>query len=349
VKNHFKLLNLFTLFFICHIFGQEPKILFQSDSILKLTIKLHTYETIRDVETRDYHDAILSYTDEKNTESIHQVKLKVRGNNRANINTCNFPPLEVNFKKGKTKNTLFEGQNKLKLVTHCKNTSEFSNYVREEYMTYKMYQLLTPISYNVRLCEITYIDLGNEKNPLTQTGFLIERTKDVAARNNMMVYKDSIVHQDVCNKTELDKLTVFQFMIGNLDWSVPMRHNIKILAPEKRGFPVAVPYDFDHSGMVYTAYANPPEGSGITSVRSRVFRGLCRFNNGYDKTFNLYQNLKPELFAIAQNSFYLSDKSKKSVEKYLESFYEILDNPKKVNQKITTVCRAKHKHLYETK
>ena len=349
MKNHFKLLNLFTLFFICHIFGQEPKILFQSDSVLKLTIKLHTYETIRDVEDRAYHSAILSYTDEKNVESIHQVKLKVRGNNRANINTCNFPPLEVNFKKGKSKNTLFEGQNKLKLVTHCKNTSEFSDYINEEYMTYKMYQLLTPISYNVRLCEITYIDLDGEKKPLTQTGFFIERTKHVAARNNMVVYKDSLVHQDVCNKTELDKLTVFQFMIGNLDWSVPMRHNIKILAPEKRGFPVAVPYDFDHSGIINTAYANPPEGSGITSVRSRVFRGLCRFNNGYDKTFDLYQELKPELFALAQNSSYLSDRSKKSVEKYLESFYDILDNPKKVDQKIVTACRAKHKHFYDTK
>lgn len=348
MKNHVKLLNLLTIFFICNIFGQEPKILFQSDSILKLTIKLHIDETIRDVEVRDYHQAILSYVDEKNVQSNHQVKLKVRGNNRANINTCNFPPLEVNFKKGKAKNTLFEGQNKLKLVTHCKNTSDFTNYVREEYMTYKMYQLLTPISYNVRLCEITYIDLDGQKSPLTQTGFLIERTKDVAKRNDMVVYKDSIVHQDVCNKTELDKLTVFQFLIGNLDWSVPMRHNIKILAPEKRGFPVALPYDFDHSGMVYTAYANPPEGSGITSVRSRVFRGLCRFNNGYDKTFDLYQELKPELFEIVQNSSYLSDKSKKSVEKYLESFYEILDNPKKVNQKIVTVCRAKHKHLYET-
>ena len=349
MKNQFNLLNLFAIFFICNIFGQEPKVLFQSDSILKLTIKLNINETIRDVEVRDYHEATLTYVDANNSESRHQIKLKVRGNNRANIKTCNFPPLEVNFKKSKTKNSIFEGQNKLKLVTHCKNTNEFSNYVREEYMTYKMYQLLTPISFKVRLCEITYIDLDNKKNTFTQTGFLIERTKDVAKRNNMVVYKDSIAHQDVCNKTELDKLTIFQFMIGNLDWSVPMRHNIKILAPEKGGFSVAVPYDFDHSGIVNTSYANPPENSGISSVRSRVFRGLCRFNNGYNKTFDLYQKLKPELFSIAQNSSYLSDKSKKSVEKYLESFYEILDDPKKANQKIVTVCRAKHKHFYDKK
>ena len=126
------------------------------------------------------------------------------------------------------------------------------------------------------------------------------------------------------------------------------RHNIKIIAPAERGFPVAVPYDFDHAGMIYTSYANPPEFSGITSVRSRVFRGLCRFNNGYNKTIDLYQKLKPDLFSLVQNDPYLSDRSKKSLEKYLESFYEILDNLKKVSQKIRTVCRAKHKHLYET-
>ena len=324
--------------------------MFQSDTILKLTIKLHVKEVINDLEERVYHEAFLSMHDNnKNVVSTHQIKVNVRVNNRADVNTCNFPPLEINFKKKTTKNSVFEGQNKLKLVTHCKNTSEFSDYIREEYIIYKMYNLITPISFKVRMCEITYIDLDNKRNPITQTGFLIERIKDMAKRNDMVVYKDSISHQDVCNKTEIDKLTFFQYLIGNLDWSVPMRHNIKILAPIERGFPVAVPYDFDHAGMIYTSYAMPPEGSGITNVRSRIFRGLCRFNNGYNKTIDLYQNLKPDLFSLIHNDPYLSDRSKKSLEKYLESFYEILDNPKKVNQKIRTVCRAKHKHLYETK
>ena len=121
MKNHSRIINLLTIFFICNIFGQEPKVLFQSDAVLKLTIKLHTNEVIRDVEVRDYHEATLSYVEANNTASTHQVKLKVRGNNRANVKTCSFPPLEVNFKKSKTKNSVFEGQNKLKLVTMVSN------------------------------------------------------------------------------------------------------------------------------------------------------------------------------------------------------------------------------------
>jgi len=112
MKNRLKLLNLFVIFFICNIFGQEPKVLFQSEAVLKLTIKLHINEVIRDVEVRDSHEAILSYIDAKNLESKHQIKLKVRGNNRANPNTCSFPPLEINFKKKQRKNLVFEGQKK---------------------------------------------------------------------------------------------------------------------------------------------------------------------------------------------------------------------------------------------
>ena len=163
----------------------------------------------------------------------------------------------------------------------------------------------------------------------------------------MVVNKDSIRHQDFCNKKELDKLTIFQFMIGNLDWSVPNRHNIKILSPKETGLPIAVPYDFDYAGIVSTPYAKPPDNMDIPNVRTRVFRGLCRFDNGYSETLDYYKTLKPEFFELIKSSNYLSDKSKKSVDKYLASFYTILENPKLLSKKITTVCRVKHKHLYE--
>lgn len=348
MNNYKNLLILLILLFINKVFGQEPKILFQTDSILKLTIKLHLNEVIHDTEIRDYHQAKLSYFNQNSKESIHIIKIKVRGKSRTNVNICRFPPLELNFKKKKTENSLFEGQNKLKLVTHCKNAKAYSDYILEEYMTYKMYQLITPFSHRVRLCEITYIDLDKPKNTITQVGFLIENIKDVAERNNMMVYKDSIIHQDFCNKTELDKLTIFQFMIGNLDWEVSLRHNIKLISPSKRDFPIAVPYDFDYAGIIFTSYAVPPESLKISSVRTRLFRGLCRLNNGYDVTLDYYQKLKPDLFSLVNNSNYLSDKSIKSVDKYLESFYKILDDPKLVNQKIVTSCWITHKHLYET-
>ena len=335
------------LFSLNPSYGQETKILFRSDSILKLTIKLHLKELIHDLKTREEHEAILSYTDEYNVESIHNIKLKVRGKSRSEVNICKFPPLEINFKKNKTKNTLFEGQNKLKLVTHCNYGTEFKRYVVEEYLIYKMYQIVSPYSHSVRLCEITYVDLDQNKKPFTKIAFLIEQIKDVAKRNHMVIYRDSIPHQDFCNRKELDKLTVFQYMIGNLDWEIALRHNIKLIAPKERGLPVAVPYDFDYSGLINTSYAAIPDNFNFQSVRTRSFRGFCRFKNGYKTTLDDYQKIKPDLYSLVENANYLSDRNKISIEKYLNSFYEILDDPKKVNKKITTACWITHQHLYE--
>ena len=215
-------------------------------------------------------------------------------------------------------------------------------------MTYKLYEVVSPKSFKSRLCEITYIDLDKSNRTITKVGILIENIKDVAKRNDMVVYKDSIKHQDFCNRTELDKLMMFQFMIGNLDWAIEHRHNIKLISPRERGLPIAVPYDFDHAGIIYTSYAAPPESANLSSVRLRLFRGLCRSNYGYDKTLDLYQKLKPDFFELIKKEPYLSDKSKKSMKKYLESFYDILDDPKKVDTKIVTACRITHNHLYET-
>ena len=47
----------------------------------------------------------------------HEIKVRVRGKSR--LEFCHFPPLRLNFKKGAVAGTVFEGQDKLKLVTHC--------------------------------------------------------------------------------------------------------------------------------------------------------------------------------------------------------------------------------------
>ncbi len=342
-----KIILLFVIFTTSDFYGQNTKPLFQSDSIIKLTIKFNVKEVINDLEVRDYHKAILSHDLPDGTKSTQEIKVKVRGHNRASQKTCSFPPLELNFKKKSTKNSIFEGQNKLKLVTHCKKSKSFDDYIYKEYMVYKLYQLITPLSFKVKLCEVTYINDSKPDDTFTYMGFLIERIKDVAKRNELTVFKDSIRNQEVLNKTNLDRLTYFEFMIGNLDWSIPNRHNIKIVIDKKGGLPYGIPYDFDHSGLVNAPYANPPADMNIQSVRTRIFRGLCRYNNGYDKTTEFYQKTKPEFYALINNSTVLGDKNKKYINKYMDSFYDILDNPKDVNKTIVKACRAKHKHAYQ--
>lgn len=340
-------LLLFFLIGTLELISQNPKKLFRTDSILNLTIEMPMKDVISDIVERKEHEANLFYMNPDGSRSDHKIKVMVRGKTRAKKVTCKFPPLSLNFKKKELKGSLFAGQNKLKLVTHCKSADYFENYIKREYTVYKLYQHINPYSFNVRLCKITYVDLNEKTKTMIHYGFLIEDIKDVAKRNDMEVFKGPIRNQEVLNKEELDKLALFQFMIGNLDWSIPKRHNIKIIKNNSSKYlPIAVPYDFDYSGMVDTPYAIPPEGIDISDVKSRVFRGLCR-ELGYGKTIQYYKTIRPELKAELDGISYLSDKAKKEMIDYFNSFYKVLNDPAYIDKNIDKACRAKHKHIYE--
>ena len=124
--------------------------------------------------------------------------------------------------------------------------------------------------------------------------------------------------------------------------------NLKMLKLNKvsEPAPYVIPYDFDYTGMVNTHYAEVPPEIGVANVRVRVFRGLCRMSGGYDDALSHFQELRPEIYALYNDSL-LSDKSKSSSIKFIDSFYKVLDNPKSFDQKIFKACRANHKHLFE--
>lgn len=326
--------------FLVQANGQD---LFESDELLQIRIKFDVKETITDRDIRDEHAGILYYGD---TDSL-TIKLTVRGKTRANPKLCRFPPLRLNFKKKEVKGTLFRGQNKLKLVTHCNDRSINTEYILREYYVYKMYQLLTPFSFRVRLCSVIYDDVQGKFDSNEYYGFLIEDIDDLAARNSMEEYDKELLNQDAFYRPALDNLVLFQFMIGNLDWSVPKQHNFKLIYGEALPVPVAVPYDFDFSGIVNTNYAQPPEGIDVSSVRQRNFRGFCRTPGTYEAVAQQFIDLKNEFYAIYTSSEYLSEKSIQQSIKYLDSFYEILENEKEFRRKILKACRVDHKHLYK--
>lgn len=327
---------------------EKVKPLFGSDDILELKITMNVEEVIHDLDERLYHDATLYYSQPNGATQRLDIKVKVRGNTRANLRVCKFPPLKINLKKKSTKNTLFNGQNKFKLVTHCKDKPINEEYILREYYVYKIYQLISPSSLKVRLSKVVYDDTAGEYDDSPHYGFIIEDIDDLAKRNNMVEFTDSIRNQEVCQRTSLDRLMLFEYMIGNLDFSIPHRHNFKLIAPTKNSpQPIAVPYDFDYSGMVNTSYAKVPEGIDIPNVRTRMFRGLCRLSGEYEAVIAYFQSIKSAIYALYQDSPYLSKKSKQYSTDYLDSFYKIMDNPKQVNENIIRACRANHQHLYE--
>ncbi|KPK85831.1 MAG: hypothetical protein AMS27_06480 [Bacteroides sp. SM23_62_1] len=316
--------------------------LFQSDDLVELTLSFNMNEVLKDVgDDRIKHDAIITYTDEAGQQISLPIRIRTRGHFRRDPVNCNFPPILLDFPKSETVNTIFEGQNELKLVTHCRSKSKsFEQIVIKEYLVYKIYNLFTEESFRVRLVRILYEDTEGKKDPITQFGFLIEPEEQMADRNGYEIMEIEYVSQERTQQDKMMTLCVFQYFIGNTDWSVPVLHNIILLSKDVQQPPVAVPYDFDWSGMVNAPYAYPAPQLGIENVRQRLFRGFCRPEEEYQPAFDLFLEKKSEIYSLCENFPYLDPRELKGLTNYFNLFYKTIQNPKSVRNEFYLKCRS---------
>lgn len=305
--------------------------LFASDSLLELTIHTNLKELVRDVgKKRSYHLGRISYYlgDSIVTQTI---ELKTRGHFRRDRSTCNFPPIRIRFNRGESTFTLFHGQDKLKMVTHCQNRSKrYEQMVIQEYLIYRAYNLFTPESFRVRLARITYKDSEGSMKPLTKFAFFIEDDDKMAYRNHKVIIERKKIHQDATPIGKITRLAVFQFLVGNTDWGVPTLHNIKLMASGPQTQPVAVPYDFDWASIVNAPYAVPNAKLDIESIHDRLYRGYAKTPEDMEYVFREFRMLKDELYELYNNCTYLDDDHRQRALDYFDEFYEIIDDPKKV-------------------
>ena len=134
--------------------------LFASDEILDISIYFDDLKKLkRDIfDDPANHKACVVVNNVKGKD-FFEIKVKTRGNFRKNPTNCNFPPLKLDFKKDELENSIFEGQNRLKLVTHCRSGNmEYDQYVIQEYLAYRIYNIITNKSFKVRLARVNYID-----------------------------------------------------------------------------------------------------------------------------------------------------------------------------------------------
>ena len=121
-------------------------------------------------------------------------------------------------------------------------------------------------------------------------------------------------------------VAVFEYMIGNTDWSVPYLHNIRLFDNGQAGS-LPVPYDFDYSGIVEASYAIPPEQLGIQSVRERLYRGPVYSAALFQRVFDKFNDIKPQFYALYQNNNRLDKSYVKRTLKYLDEFYALINKP----------------------
>jgi hypothetical protein len=301
--------------------------LFTKDDVLSLKLYAN-FRAVQKDRGKDpsYHAAVLSYKNNDSVEISIPLKIKVRGNFRKDRSNCFFPPLLLNFPKNNNDSAgLFMNQKNLKLVTQCRS----DDYVIREWLVYKLYNLVTEKSFRARLVSVDYVDSSSKLKTETHYGILIEDENAMAQRNGAIIVKRKMVEAQATNHEEYLKMTVFEYLIGNTDWSIPYLHNIRLISPDSTKAPFTVPYDFDYSGIVDAPYAIPPPQLDLSSVEQRLYRGYCLPYTDFDETVKLFNKLKDDIYKTYTNCSLLSPRYIKQVTGYLDDFYEIINNKKR--------------------
>jgi len=281
------------------------------------------------------------YFSESDSATV-DVKIRARGNFRKKH--CLFPPIKIKFNSDDFAESTVNTYNKLKIVTHCKEQPAYTQRLFEEYYVYKAYQLITDYSFRSRLLKITYKDTGakGKSGPRTYYGFVIEDVDQMAERNNAMEFEAKVRHPEHTDREINTIMPVFQYMIGNTDWSITAPHNIKVIKVNDPTIPmpIPVPYDFDYVGLLNAPYAVPPEQLTIEKVTDRLYRGFCRTDEEFQKTFQLFKDHEAEIMTIFQDSELLDDRTKRESVDYLEDFFGVIGSDKEAKQTIMAECRT---------
>ncbi|NJD19505.1 MAG: hypothetical protein FIA95_09535 [Gemmatimonadetes bacterium] len=289
-------------------------------------------------DTSDVEGTLL-FTGPDGTEVSIAVGVRARGDFRRQKRNCNFPPIRLDIAGKEAEGTVFDGQDKLKLVTPCQdNRDQFQQYILQEYLVYRAYQLLTPVGHRVRLVTITYEDPDGGYETRTKTGFLIESDEDMAARNRATVQEFEQFHPAAMQAEQDALVALFQYMIGNTDFSTAYFHNAVMVRAEDGQF-LIVPYDFDWAGVVAARYAVPDPRLPIQNVRQRVFRGFCRENVDQAALIKRFNDQKEAIWALYEGMPGLEEGVKKRSLDYYEEFYKTLNDPRRYQREITRACQ----------
>ncbi len=319
--------------------------LFNDAETLSITIEGPITTMIKERSNEEYYQGALRFQDADGAEQSLDLQFRTRGNYRRKRSTCRFPPIRLNLKKKQVEGTVFEGQNILKLVTHCRpNSSRYEQYVLNEQLAYKILNLHTPASFRTRLLRVNWVDTDKDNKASEHYGFVIEHRDELAARNSMTYYEQPKASYSQLNKEQAAIGALFEYMIANTDFSMVAAaegeeccHNGELYDNAANEL-VFVPYDFDMSGIVDAPYASPNPRFELRGVTSRLYRGRCLFNDDLDAAVELFLTRQDDVMTLVDEQEGLDDRQRRKTRTFVEAFYKTIADPKTVERRMKNKC-----------
>lgn len=307
----------------------DRKKFFTDEDVIEITLTTDFRNLVTHKKKEIYQAATITFNLPDSIKLTEEIEIKARGEYRKA--ECYIPNIMLNFKTPRAKALTKLGR--LKLVWGCDKTSYNEQLILKEYLVYKIYNLLTDKSFRVRLVRISGTDLKGKIKPFTEYAFFIEDVDDMARRNNC-VETEAKVHTEATDRQQATLMALFQYMIANTDFAVPLSRNIKLIQSKGDSLspPYAVPYDFDYCGLVNARYAIPPEELPITSVRQRLYRGFPRTMEELKFALQIIHTQHPAIDSLITNFGPLSEHNKKEMIKYLDEFFKVTVKEKDIKE-----------------
>ena len=313
--------------------------IFNSDKVLNVTIESDFKNLVKRKYKDEYQAAIFKYHLNDTIVVTRNIQIKPRGNMRKG--SCFFPPLKLNFLKSEMVMKQLKEFDKMKMVLDCKRGNSYEQYLLSEYYVYKILNMLTEYSFRVRLLKVRYVDTSEKYKTANRYAFLIENKEQMAERLNSIPIDYKNIKDILTDVPALVNGYLFQYLIGNTDWSIPGKHNVQLIKSKDPTIstPYVIPYDFDYAGIVNTTYAVPDENLGIESVRERVYRGVCVPESEIKDAVQHFLDNKDRIYALYQSTDLLDKNNKQQTLKYLDEFYMIIESKNGLKRNIIDSCR----------
>lgn len=319
--------------------------LFADDSTLRVRITAPLTTLMRQRSDTEYLEGTFSYVEASGAERTLSLKLRARGRYRRQKKTCDLPPIRLNFQKKQVAGTEFAGQDKLKLVTHCDQRRDFyEQYVLKEYLAYRIFNTITDYSFRTRLLKIDYVDTDDGGKTWSKYGFVVEDDDLLAERLGAEVVKVPRVAYGVLDREQAILVSVFQYLIGNTDYSLVAGardddccHNTVLLSVTDGDY-IPVPYDFDFSGLVNARYAEPNPKLPIRSVVRRLYRGICAYNDLMDEAIDRFRSRETSIRQAVMIVEGMGERERTKVLQYIDGFYEDIGDARLVERRLVSKC-----------
>jgi len=322
--------------------------LFDAEDTLTVAITAPWRELIRNRNFQGAYPATIEYVDRSGAPVSLALTVERRGINRQKV--CRFPPIKLRFDNETVAGTVFQGQKSLKMVTHCQERSNYDQLYVLEMLAYRIYNQLTDRSFRVRPLTVTYRDTDGGKEDDPVFAFLIEDDKEVAHRLGLKKITVPSIGPQRLDPGDAALMSLFQYLIANADWAAlrgpdpdECCHNVKLLGPKPEDAPgplIAVPYDFDASGLVNADYAAPAPGLPIRKVTQHLFWGYCAHNDALPGARRQVLAQEQAIYDLVSAEENLQSRRRDRANKFLEKGFKVLRDDKDFQRQVVGKCRG---------